>query len=88
MEKESRGLGGKRCVRRNISITSELESKLKRLSIACDLPASTVATIILETGLNSENLINWLQDKYNKKKEWRTTPIIQNTEQGKKVILL
>jgi hypothetical protein len=88
MEKRKRGIGGKRCVRRSISITAEVESKLKRLSISCDLPPATIAAIVLEHGLNSPSFINWLQDRYNKNEQYRCTPIIENTEEGKRVVLV
>jgi hypothetical protein len=46
--KSKRGLGAKKCVRINISITTDIHKKLKRLSISCDMPPATLASLILE----------------------------------------
>jgi hypothetical protein len=55
-----------------------MDAKLDRLSISCGLPAATIASIILESGLNSPSFINSLQDKYNRHSQFRVTPIVEN----------
>jgi len=78
MEKSKRGVGPKRCVRKSISMTNETEGKLNRLAVACHMSPAELATILLEAGLNSEGLIQWLQNKYNRNPQYRVIPIKEN----------
>ncbi|MEW9674283.1 hypothetical protein [Ammoniphilus sp. 3BR4] len=80
MNKTKRGVGAKRCVRKSISITSEIEGKLNRLAVSCNMTPAELASVVLEDGLNSVNYINFLQDKYNKNPQYRVTPIRENSK--------
>lgn len=81
--KGKRGLGGKRCVRKSVQITRFDEQKLNRLSISTGLPPATIISIFLEQCLNSVQHIQWLQDEYCKRDDFRAYPIVE----GDKIIL-
>lgn len=73
--KEERGTGGKRCIRKSVSLTNDLNSKAKKLAVSCDLSQAELLSIIIELNLNSVSVIDFLQTKYNKDDQYRLIPI-------------
>lgn len=62
---QTRGLGGKRVCRISVSMTSEYDKKLNRLSIACgSMSKSRLADELLKIALDSPNVIKFLQEKH------------------------
>lgn len=77
-QKGGRGLGGKRCNRKSVSLSNEYLIKLEHLSVSCDLPPATLMSILIETCLDSPNLVAKLQDRFNKNPNYRVYPVIEN----------
>jgi hypothetical protein len=75
-----RGLGGKRVVRFSVSVSNDYDSKLKKLAISCDQSRAEMANMILEIGLSSPELVEKLQDRYNKNPTYKVKPIRINSE--------
>jgi hypothetical protein len=77
---KQRNLGGKRCVRFSISINNEYDRKLSRVSTSCGMSKSEMTDQLLRIALDSPNVIEWLQDKFNKVEEYKVRPtVINNT---------
>jgi hypothetical protein len=72
---QKRNLGNKRCVRFSISINNEYDRKLSRLSISCDMSKSEMSDQLLRIALDSPNVIDWLQEQYNKVEEYKVHPL-------------
>ena len=73
-----RGVGGKRCSRRAISLSNDVDIKLKKLAISCDMPPATLAALIVEETLNSANAVTNLQKVYNKNEHYWCYPVVFN----------
>ena len=75
-----RNLGDKRCVRFSISITNEYDRKLSRLSTSCGMTKSEMSDQLLRMALDSPNVIEWLQNQYNKVEEYKVRPTVINNK--------
>ena len=78
---ESRALvGNKRSVRLSISINNEYERKLTLLSNSCGMSKSEMTDQLLRIALDSPNVVDWLQEQYNKVEEYRVRPLKINNK--------
>ena len=55
----------KRLNRVNISLSNEYDSKLNKLSIACNTRPTTLAELIVRQVLDNSSYVHHLQDQYN-----------------------
>jgi hypothetical protein len=77
---QKRNLGNKRCVRFSISINNEYDRKLSRLSTSCGMSKSEMTDQLLRIALDSSNVIDWLQEQYNKVEEYKIHPLKINNK--------
>lgn len=78
---ESRALvGNKRSVRLSISINNEYDRKLTMLSNSCGMSKSEMTDQLLRIALDSPNVVDWLQEQYNKVEEYRVRPLKINNK--------
>jgi hypothetical protein len=78
---ESRTLvGDKRIVRLSISINNEYDRKLTMLSNSCGMSKSEMTDQLLRIALDSPNVVEWLQEQYNKVEEYRIRPLKINNK--------
>lgn len=78
---ESRVLiGNKRSVRLSISINNEYDRKLTLLSNSCGMSKSEMTDQLLRIALDSPNVVDWLQEQYNKVEEYRIRPLKINNK--------
>ena len=78
---ESRALvGNKRSVRFSISINNEYDRKLTLLSNSCGMSKSEMTDQLLRIALDSPNVVDWLQEQYNKVEEYRVRPLKINNK--------
>ena len=78
---ESRALvGNKRSVRLSISINNEYDRKLTMLSNSCGMSKSEMTDHLLRIALDSPNVVDWLQEQYNKVEEYRVRPLKINNK--------
>ena len=78
---ESRALvGNKRSVRFSISINNEYDRKLTLLSNSCGMSKSEMTDQLLRIALDSPNVVDWLQEQYNKVEEYRIRPLKINNK--------
>ena len=78
---ESRALvGNKRSVRLSISINNEYDQKLTLLSNSCGMSKSEMTDQLLRIALDSPNVVDWLQEQYNKVEEYRVRPLKINNK--------
>ena len=77
---QKRNLGSKRCVRFSISINTEYDWKLSRLSTSCGMSKSEMTDQLLGIALDSPNVIDWLQEQYNQVEEYKVHPIKINNK--------
>ena len=78
---ESRTLvGDKRIVRLSISINNEYDRKLTMLSNSCGMSKSEMTDQLLRIALDSPNVVDWLQEQYNKVEEYRVRPLKINNK--------
>jgi hypothetical protein len=78
---ESRALvGNKRSVRLSISINNEYDRKLTMLSNSCGMSKSEMTDQLLRIALDSPNVVDWLQEQYNKVEEYRIRPLKINNK--------
>lgn len=61
---EEKGLGNKKINRVNISLSNRYFSKLKKLSISCNMRWTTLSGLIIEMFLNDPRLMKKIQDEY------------------------
>jgi hypothetical protein len=61
---EEKGLGGKKIVRVNVSLTNKEDSKLRRLATACNMKPTTLAGLLIERSLENVRLVVELQKEY------------------------
>lgn len=69
-----RGLGGKRCVRKSVSLTNDQDKKSKMLATSCNMSQAELLSLVIHISLNSPNLINALQEQYNVHEQYRIIP--------------
>jgi len=74
----ARGVGKKRCVRYPVSFTNEQDLKISSLAVSCDMSKSELIGIAVDMVLNNVEAIHLLQDRFNKKPEYRVYPIREN----------
>ena len=78
---ESRALvGNKHSVRFSISINNEYDRKLTLLSNSCGMSKSEMTDQLLRIALDSPNVVDWLQEQYNKVEEYRVRPLKINNK--------
>lgn len=77
---EGRGLGGKRVCRVGINLTNEMNSKLSRLAVACGMPKTTLAALLVERCLDDPIIVSKLQQEFNKHAAYKVLPINVNGE--------
>ena len=78
---ESRALvGNKRSVRLSISINNEYDRKLTLLSNSCGMSKSEMTDQLLRIALDSPNVVDWLQEQYNKVEEYRIRLVPANSK--------
>ena len=77
---QKRNLGRKRCVRLSISINNEYDRKLSRLSTSCGMSKSEMTDQLLRIALDSPNVIEWLQEQYNRVEEYKIHPLKINNK--------
>ena len=78
---ESRALvGNKRSVCLSISINNEYDRKLTLLSNSCGMSKSEMTDQLLRIALDSPNVVDWLQEQYNKVEEYRVRPLKINNK--------
>ncbi|WP_100401152.1 hypothetical protein [Bacillus sp. FJAT-44742] len=75
MSQNGRGLGGKRCSRRSISLSNSYDDKAKKLAIACSMPTATLLSEIIEVALDSPQLVNMFQERYNKDPKYKVVVV-------------
>jgi len=75
-----RAFKGKRCVRKSVSLTLDQDKKSKLLATSCDMPQAELLSLVIHISLNSPNLINMLQDRYNVNEQYRIRPVEVNGE--------
>lgn len=69
-----KGAGGKRCVRKSVSLTNDQDKKAKLLATSCNMSQAELLSLVIHISLNSPNLVNTLQDKYNVHEQYKVTP--------------
>ena len=72
---EGKGLGGKRINRVNLSVDNNINQKLNKLAIACNMKPTTLAAVIIEKMLNNPEFISSLQDEYGVHSAYRVIPL-------------
>lgn len=80
MSKETRGVGGKRCVRRSVSMTNDTDQKLKKLAISCNMKQAELASLIIEKTLNTPEAVTNLQRRFNSNDQYWVYPVLINGE--------
>lgn len=78
-----RGVGGKRCNRRSVSMTNLTDTRAKKLAVSCDLPVAKFLSMLIDDMLNNQVVVEYYQEKYNKNPQYLVKPIIisQNGKQ-------
>jgi len=71
----TRGVGGKRVHRVNLSMTNFDARNLNRLATSCNLRPTALAALLVVKSLNDPSVIKYLQDEYNLYKEYEVLPI-------------
>ncbi|MGM0846921.1 MAG: hypothetical protein ACQEUT_18335 [Bacillota bacterium] len=77
---KKRSLGGKRCVRFSVSVTNDSDRKLSKLAVSCGMTKSELADQLIIFALHSPNVIDHLQNKYNKVEEYKVHPVVINND--------
>jgi hypothetical protein len=62
---KGKSLGGKRCVRHDLSTNLLYENKLKTLAVSCDLPYLTLGSLIVCFLLDNPSFVHTVQRHYN-----------------------
>lgn len=75
---KGKSMGGKKVIRKSVSLNNDTHLKLKKLAVSCDMPLATLASLIIEMSVNSPSVIQTLQDKYNKEDHYRIIPVSIN----------
>ena len=77
---EGRGLGNKRVCRVGINLTNKQNNKLNRLAVACGMPKTTLAALLVERSLDDPILVSKLQQEFNKHAAYKVLPIKKDGE--------
>ncbi|MCM3053658.1 hypothetical protein [Caldibacillus thermoamylovorans] len=77
---EGKGLGGKRICRVNVSLDNQMNQKLNKLAIACNMKPTTLARMLIEKCLDNPQLVSDLQNEFAVHSAYRVIPV---TRQGK-----
>lgn len=70
-----RGMGGKRVIRKSISLTNDLDTKSKQLATSCNMSQAELLYTILEMALNSAPTVQYLQKQHNTNSKYEVIPI-------------
>lgn len=60
------------------SLDKETHAKLKRLSLACDMPKTQLAEEIIKISVNNPSLIEHIQKIFKASDEFRVIPVVEN----------
>ncbi|WP_338469637.1 hypothetical protein R4Z10_12525 [Niallia sp. XMNu-256] len=80
LKNRKRILGNKRIGVLSNLIYDEYDQKLTKLSMSCEMSKSELTEQLLQIALDSPNVVEWLQDKYNKVEEYRVRPLKINNK--------
>lgn len=80
LKMRKRLLGDKRVGRFSHLINDEYDQKLTKLSLSCEMSKSEMTDYLLRIALDSPNVVEWLQEKYNKVEEYRVRPLKINNK--------
>ncbi len=80
LKMKKRLLGDKRIGRLSHLINDEYEQKLSKLSLSCEMSKSEMTDYLLRIALDSPNVVEWLQDQYNKVEDYRVRPLKINNK--------
>jgi hypothetical protein len=72
---EGKGLGNKKVNRVNISLANKMNTKLNKLSTACNMKPTTLACLLVETCLNDPEMVFKLQQEHSVYSAYRVVPI-------------
>ncbi|MEC1716577.1 hypothetical protein [Schinkia azotoformans] len=72
---EKKGCGDKKINRVGVSLSNQYEAKLNRLATACQKRPTTLAGMLIEICLDSPEIIDMLQEKYNVYTAYKVLPI-------------
>lgn len=75
---ENKGLGGKKIIRRSVSLSNEYDGKLLKLSTACRSKPASLASYFIEWCLDNIELVNQLQDERCTQKSYRVRAVKHN----------
>ncbi|WHZ03412.1 hypothetical protein QNH48_01555 [Neobacillus sp. YX16] len=64
----------------NVSLTNKQAFKLNRLATACNMKPTTLATVLIEKGLNDVSLVSEMQKEYCTEKAYRVIVVNNNGE--------
>lgn len=76
-EKQNEPHGNKK-IRVNASLDQDTHNKLKKLAISCDMTKTMLAYEIIKLAVNHSDIIEFLQDRYNKDDRYRVVPVRQD----------
>jgi len=76
--KNKNELHGNKKIRVNASLDQDTHNKLKKLSISCDMTKTMLAYEIIKMAVNHTDIIEHLQERYNKDDQYRIVPIKEN----------
>jgi len=78
MQLQGRGRGVSQTKEQTYKVLPTLDAdthhKLKRLALACDMPKTSLAAVIIRHVVNNEAYVQWLQERYSGPKEFRIKP--------------
>ncbi len=80
LKKPKRILGSKRSGMLSHLIPDEYDRKLSKLSLSCGMSKTEMTDQLLQIALDSPNVVEWLQDKYNEVEEYRVRPLKINNK--------
>ncbi|UED78073.1 hypothetical protein [Brevibacillus sp. DP1.3A] len=63
-------------VRVNSSLSKDTHDKLVMLATSCGMTKTTLAEIMINTCVNSQDYVKYIQDKHNKNPQYRVSPVI------------
>lgn len=66
---------GNKKIRVNASLDQDTHSKLKKLSISCDMTKTMMAYEIIKLAVNHPDIVEFLQEKYNQDDQYRVVPV-------------
>lgn len=69
---------GNKKIRVNASLDQDTHTKLKKLSISCDMTKTMMAYDIIKLAVNHPDIVDFLQDKYNQDDQYRVVPVRKN----------